>query len=243
MRVDELLIERGLARDKHEAVAMIMADEVRAGNDNSVVVDKPGMLLAPDSPLTVKRPKKYVSRGGLKLEGALDAFDIDVTDLRCVDLGASTGGFTDCLLQHGAQSVCAIDVGYGQLAHKLRIDPRVDVHDRTNIRDVDMADLDAPFDLVVADLSFIGLAQVAHDIARLVSDEGNCVLLVKPQFEARRDEVGEGGIVLDSRVHERVLRRTSEELADAGLVTRKTATSPIKGASGNTEFFLLCSKE
>jgi len=242
IRADELLVDRALARDAREAAALIMAGKVRAGSDNNQVVDKPGMMVAHDMPVSVKESRKYVSRGGCKLEGALDAFGIDVAGLRCADLGASTGGFTDCLLQRGAQSVCAIDVGYGQLAHSLQVDPRVDVRDRTNIRDVDPGELGAPFDLVVADLSFIGLATIAKDIARLVSEEGLCVLLVKPQFEARRDEVGEGGIVTDPAVHARVLQDTVQALAQAGLVTSGIIASPLKGATGNTEFLLRCGK-
>jgi 23S rRNA (cytidine1920-2'-O)/16S rRNA (cytidine1409-2'-O)-methyltransferase len=219
-----------------------MADKVRTGKDDSTIVDKPGMKLVEDAPLTVKTAKRYVSRGGHKLEGALDDFAIDVTNLRCVDLGASTGGFTDCLLQRKAASVCAIDVGYGQLAHALQVDPRVDVHDRTNIRTADAAELGAPFDLVVADLSFVGIATVANDIARYVDSDGICLLLIKPQFEARRDEVGERGIVSDTAVHDRVLERVTDALIEAGLFVSAVTTSPIKGATGNTEFWVRCSK-
>ncbi|MCL2818459.1 MAG: TlyA family RNA methyltransferase [Actinomycetia bacterium] len=242
LRADELMVTRALAPDLKEAAALIMADMVRTGTDNGVMVDKPGMLLAEDAPLTVKASKKYVSRGGLKLEGALDAFDIDVAGLRCADIGASTGGFTDCLLAHGATSVCAIDVGYGQLAHSLQVDPRVQIHDRTNIRTVEVDALGGPFDLVVADLSFIGLSQVAENIAQLVDERGQCILLVKPQFEAKRDEVGQGGIITDPAIHEQVLQGTIEALTAVGLNVLNVTDSPIKGASGNTEFLLHCRK-
>jgi len=241
-RADELIVSRGYACDTHEAAALIMADKVRADQDSSTIINKPGMLLAEDIFLSVKKPKQYVSRGGYKLAGALDDFDLDVTELRCVDLGASTGGFTDCLLQRGAQSVCAIDVGYGQLAHTLQVDPRVTVFDRTNVRTADPASIGAPFDVVVADLSFIGLSQVAHDIARLVSVEGFCVLLIKPQFEARKDEVGEGGIVTDPDVLQQVLSDTIASLEKAGLQTIGLTSSSIKGAAGNTEYLVYCRK-
>jgi len=242
IRSDELMVSRGLARDTHEAEALIMANQVRTGIDNSIIVNKPGVILSTDAPLTLKQAKKYVSRGGYKLAGALDGFDIDVSGLRCVDLGASTGGFTDCLLQRGAASVCAIDVGYGQLAHSLQTDPRVNVQDRTNIRNADADELGAPFDLVVADLSFVGIAKVAQDIAKFVSDKGECVLLVKPQFEARRDEVGEGGIVTDESVYARVLESAIGALEEAGLTTSGIAVSPIRGTTGNVEFWVRCGK-
>jgi 23S rRNA (cytidine1920-2'-O)/16S rRNA (cytidine1409-2'-O)-methyltransferase len=242
LRADELLIRRGLASDVHEATALIMADKVRSGRDDSIVIDKPGMIVADNAPLSVKDEKRYVSRGGYKLAGALDGFDLDVCGMRCIDLGASTGGFTDCLLQRGAASVLAVDVGYGQLAERLRSDARVRILDRTNIREMDPISIGAPFDLVVADLSFISIAKVADVIAQLVDDTGRCVLLVKPQFEARREEVGEGGIVRDPAVHSRALERAVASLADVGLITAAIMVSPIKGAGGNTEFLLLCGR-
>ena len=242
IRADELLLARGLAGDAHEATALILADRVRTGADDSIVVDKPGMRLAPDASLSVKASARFVSRGGEKLEGALEAFGIEVAGLRCIDLGASTGGFTDCLLQRGASSVVAVDVGYGQLAHKLATDPRVTIHDRTNIRTADPAELGAPFDLVVADLSFIGLAQVADAVARLVDDSGRCVLLLKPQFEADRTHVDEGGIIRDRSVYAHVITETVGALAESDLITDGITLSPLRGAQGNTEFFLSCSR-
>jgi len=234
------MVDRGLACNMREAHALIMANRVRSGHDSEVVVDKPGMMLGADAPLIVKQTKKYVSRGGLKLEGALDEFAVDVTGLRCVDLGASTGGFTDCLLRRGAAQVCAVDVGYGQLAHRLQVDPRVQVWDRTNIRTVDPHSIGAPFDIVVADLSFVGISKVAHDIARFAGKDGVCLLLIKPQFEARKDEVGARGIVTDEAVHARVLKDTIEALGEAGLNTSALTRSPIQGATGNTEFWVRC---
>ncbi|MCL2024392.1 MAG: TlyA family RNA methyltransferase [Coriobacteriia bacterium] len=271
-RADTLLIERGLAADAHEAEALILAGKVRAGAARETVIDASGTMLAVDTPLSVKAPARYVSRGGLKLEGALRDFTLDVTGLRCVDLGASTGGFTDCLLQQGAAHVVAIDVGYGQLAEKLRTNERVTVVDRTNIRDLtvgDIAGLGGPFDLVVADLSFIGLSTVAGDIARFMAPPprtpaatlttpttvpraraatpapthditSTAILLVKPQFEVARTEVEPGGVVTDPQAHERALARATEALEAAGLNVPATTTSPITGSSsGNTEFFIM----
>ena len=239
-RADELLVSRGLAVDVHEASAFIMANRVRSGSDESLIVDKPGMQLPEDAPLSIKGVKRYVGRGGLKLEGALDQFGIDPTGLRCIDLGASTGGFTDCLLQRGARSVCAVDVGYGQLSHRLQVDPRVQVRDRTNIRTSDPSDLGAPFDLVVADLSFVGIAALAQQIAALPSEEGQCVLLIKPQFESAREDIGCGGVVKDYALHFTALEKAIESLRVAGLETSQVAPSPIRGAAGNVEFFVLC---
>lgn len=240
IRADELMVSRGMACDTHKAGALIMAGQVRMGSDKSIVVDKAGMLLSKDAVLSVKQAKKYVSRGGVKLEGALRDFGLDVTGLRCADLGASTGGFTDCLLQQGAESVCAVDVGYGQLAHRLQIDPRVAIHDRTNIRTAEGDVLGAPFDLVVADLSFIGIGKVAYDIARFLGKNGRGLLLVKPQFEARRTEVGARGLVSDKETHLQVLKDTISALGDVGLVISNAAVSSIRGATGNIEFWLLC---
>jgi 23S rRNA (cytidine1920-2'-O)/16S rRNA (cytidine1409-2'-O)-methyltransferase len=243
VRADELMLSRGLAHDMHEAQALIMAHKVRAGDDAEIVVDKPGIKLLETTQLTVRHSRKYVGRGGYKLNGALRDFDIDVSEMKCVDLGASTGGFTDCLLRHGASSVCAVDVGYGQLAYSLATDSRVEVRDRINIRTADADKLGAPFDVVVADLSFVGIAMVAKDIARFAGEKGQCVLLIKPQFEAKRDEVGAGGIVSDKAVHSRVLNRVIEALDCAGLNTSALTVSPLRGGvGGNIEFWLYCGK-
>jgi 23S rRNA (cytidine1920-2'-O)/16S rRNA (cytidine1409-2'-O)-methyltransferase len=183
-------------------------------------------------------PPRYVSRGGLKLEGALETFDVDPRDRRCLDVGASTGGFTDCLLQHGAATVVAVDVGYGQLDDRLRRRPEVTVVDRTNIRHVDVEDLGAPFSLVVGDLSFISLCTVADVLRRAVADDGELVLLVKPQFEVGKGKVGRGGIVRHAGDRRAAVRSVVDCLASSGLGTVAVALSPITGAKGNVEYFV-----
>lgn len=183
-------------------------------------------------------PPKYVSRGGLKLEGALETFGVDPSGRRCIDLGASTGGFTDCLLQHGASSVVAVDVGYGQLDDRLAARSDVTVVDRTNIRHADVGDLGGPFELVVGDLSFISLCTVADAVRALMTDDAEAVLLVKPQFEVGRAKVGRGGIVRDDEARLAALDGVMECLASSGLGTVATCVSPITGAKGNVEFFV-----
>lgn len=183
-------------------------------------------------------PPKFVSRGGLKLEGALEMLGVDPSGRRCVDLGASTGGFTDCLLQHGAMSVVAVDVGYGQLDDRLAARSDVTVVDRTNIRHADVGELGGPFGLVVGDLSFISLCTVADAVRALMTDDGEAVLLVKPQFEVGRGKVGRGGIVRDEVARLAALDDVVTCLASSGLGTVATCVSPITGAKGNVEFFV-----
>lgn len=183
-------------------------------------------------------PPRFVSRGGLKLEAALDAFGVDPAGLRCLDVGASTGGFTDCLLQRGAASVVATDVGYGQLDDRLARRPEITVVDRTNIRHADPDALGAPFPLVVGDLSFISLCTVADALARLVTDDGDMVLLVKPQFEVGKGKVGRGGIVRDADERVAAVRGVMDCLASSGLGTVAVCLSPITGAKGNVEYFV-----
>lgn len=184
----------------------------------------------------VAPPEPFVSRAGRKLAGALDEMSFDVAGVRAVDVGASTGGFTDCLLQRGAASVVAVDVGYGQLHHRLRSDDRVTVVERTNIRHADPGALGAPFDLVVGDLSFISLASLAPQLAALGSADTDWILLVKPQFEAGRDKVGRGGIVRDAAVHREVLGSVLDAFARVGLGCRWLGVSSITGTTGNVEF-------
>ncbi len=232
-RIDVLLVERELAETRQRAQALVLAGDVQV---NGRVASKPGMLVPDDADITVRQPLRYVSRGGLKLEGALSEFHVHVIGKVCVDVGASTGGFTDCLLQNGAARIYAIDVGYGQLAWKLRTDPRVIVMDRTNIRR--LVSLPEPVDLAVIDASFISLQLILPVVKKLLKPLGEVVALVKPQFEAGRQQVGKGGIVRDPDVHRAVLARLSRFAGDAGWRIRGMARSRIVGAEGNVEFFM-----
>ena len=227
-----------MARSRAEATSLIEGGSVRVGG---IPTPKSTTLVDAGTPVELVGPgPKYVSRGGLKLEGALESFGVSAGGRRCIDLGASTGGFTDCLLQAGAASVTAVDVGYGQMDDTLAGRPEVTVVDRTNIRHADPAALGAPFDLVVGDLSFISLCTVADTVRALVADDGEAVLLVKPQFEVGKGKVGRGGIVRDEETRERALADVMECLGTSGLVTVATCVSPITGAKGNVEFFVHC---
>jgi 23S rRNA (cytidine1920-2'-O)/16S rRNA (cytidine1409-2'-O)-methyltransferase len=234
-RADILLVERGLFASRERARAAILAGEVRVAG---VRVEKAGELVDTGADLEVAERRRYVSRGGDKLAGALDTFGLDPSGLRAADVGASTGGFTDCLLQRGARSVCAVDVGYGQLAWSLRQDDRVDVFERTNIRMADPVLLGAPFDLVVADVSFISLATVLPHLRALMGEAGQLVALVKPQFEAGKGRVGKRGVVRDPVVHAEVLRSVLAALEKAALAVHGLTWSPIKGPEGNIEFWV-----
>ena len=204
------------------------------------VVDKPARLVAPNEPLVVRGPPdRYVSRAGAKLEGALTTFAVPVEGRRALDAGASTGGFTDCLLQHGAARVVAVDVGYGQLHERVRTDPRVENHERTNIRMVAPGQFGDAFELVVADLSFISLRTVAQPLLALLADAGDLVTLVKPQFEAGRAEADRGrGVIRDPDVWTRVLGEVACTFEDLGGVIMGGMVSPVAGAEGNVEFLL-----
>jgi 23S rRNA (cytidine1920-2'-O)/16S rRNA (cytidine1409-2'-O)-methyltransferase len=197
------------------------------------------LVLPGDAVELVGPPDRYVSRGGEKLEGALAAFGLDVAGLRCCDVGASTGGFTDCLLQHGAVEVVAIDVGRAQIHERLTTDPRVTPHERTDIRDVDPAAIGAPFDLVTADLSFISLTSVMASLTELAAQGAPVVVLVKPQFEVGRQEASKGrGVIRNPEQWQAALDRVLEAAAAADLVPQAAVPSPLKGAQGNVEFFL-----
>ena len=236
VRADVLVHERGLAESRARAQALILAGEVVAGDHR---VDKPGQLLDPAVALRVKAGLKYVSRGGLKLEHALDTFDLSPQGLVCCDLGASTGGFTDVLLQRGAAKVYAVDVGYGQLHPRLRGDPRVAVHERVNARALTAAELGEPCGVAVADLSFISLRLVLPALVGLLRErDAFCAVLVKPQFEAGRAEVGKGGVVRDPLVHARVVDEVSTQLGQLGLTVLGSTESPIQGPAGNREFIV-----
>jgi 23S rRNA (cytidine1920-2'-O)/16S rRNA (cytidine1409-2'-O)-methyltransferase len=236
VRADVLLQQRGLAESRTKAQALILAGSVVAGDHR---VEKPGQLLDDATVLRVKEQLKYVSRGGLKLAAALDAFKLEPAGRTCVDLGASTGGFTDVLLQRGARKVHAVDVGYGQLHPKLRADPRVAVHERINARALSPEMLGERCSAAVADLSFISLRLVLPALVSVLApkDAWICVL-VKPQFEAGRGEVGKGGVVRDAAVHERVVREISHEIEGLGITLCGSIQSPLEGPAGNREFLV-----
>lgn len=232
-RLDVLLVERGLCGSREQAQTAVLAGEVLV--DGRIAV-KPSQLVDPGRAIALRAPARYVSRGGLKLERALATFAVDVTGLVCADVGASTGGFSDCLLQHGAARVYAIDVGYGQIDYRLRADARVVLMERVNARG--LPPLPEPVALVVADLSFISLTKVLPAAVRSLAPGGRLIVLVKPQFEARRGEVGRRGVVRDPLVHAAVLGRFARWLTTEGYRILGLASSPILGASGNREFVM-----
>jgi len=236
-RLDTLMVERGLAPSLEKARALIMAGQVVVGDH---AVDKSGQQVARDAAVRIKGdPLPYVSRGGLKLKKALDAFGVDVTGLVAIDVGSSTGGFTDCLLQAGAVKVFAVDVGYGQLAWKLQQDSRVVGMERTNIRSLTPDQLDDEPALAVIDASFIPLARVLPATVALLKPGGRIIALIKPQFEVGKGEVGRGGIVRDPAAHERVIEDVRSTALDLGLTVTGVCESPITGADGNREFLIL----
>ena len=239
-RLDLLLVGQGLAETREQARRLIMAGEVSVDGQ---VQDKPGFAAATTAALSVRAPLPYVSRGGLKLAAALDDFALDVAGLTAVDVGASTGGFTDFLLQRGAAKVYAIDVGYGQLAWKLQSDGRVVVLDRTNVRHLPELPGGALADLAVIDASFISLQLVLPPTLRLLRPGGQVVALIKPQFEAGKGEVGKGGVVRDRRTHRRVLQETAAMAQALGLQVAGLTVSPAPGPAGNVEFLIWLLRE
>jgi 23S rRNA (cytidine1920-2'-O)/16S rRNA (cytidine1409-2'-O)-methyltransferase len=233
-RIDSLLVERGLAESRAKAQALVMAGEVRVGGKAAI---KPGTLVAEEVEITVLKPPPFVSRGGIKLDYALEHFRLDVSAKVAADIGASTGGFTDCLLKRGASRVYALDVGYGQLDYRLRQDKRVVVMERVNARYP--ISLPEKVDMATIDLSFISVEKVIPSVANLLRDDGYLLVLLKPQFEARRNEVGKGGVIKHPLVHARVLGRFIAWVVQNGFRLGGVAASPILGASGNMEFFVL----
>ena len=240
IRLDELLVEQGVFPDAGTVLRAVLAHEVKV---DDVYVTSAAVKVAPDAEIVVRGRKQFVSRGGHKLQGALDAFGQDVRGLNCIDVGSSTGGFTDCLLQAGAAHVACVDVNYGQLAWKIRTDERVSVFERTNIKLADPGELGAPFDLIVCDVSFIGLAVLAPAFARLsrpASDDASASVflgLVKPQFESRHDET-DHGIVRDEAVRARTVEEVRCALEREGFEVTGTIESPIRGAEGNVEYLV-----
>jgi 23S rRNA (cytidine1920-2'-O)/16S rRNA (cytidine1409-2'-O)-methyltransferase len=232
-RLDALLVERGLFQSREQAHAAVLAGTVTV---DGRVSSKPGVSVAVDAAIEVTRRPRFVSRGGEKLDHALAVFGLDVTEWLATDIGASTGGFTDCLLQRGAARVYAVDVGYGQIDYRLRMDPRVTLLERTNARY--LRELPEPVDIAVIDVSFISLTNVLGAVRSLLKPRGEIVALIKPQFEARREEVGKGGIVRDVATHARVIGRVAAWCTGHGLRVRGLTTSPILGGEGNREFLI-----
>ena len=239
-RIDKLLVDLGLAESRTKAQAMIMAGVVLV---NEQRVDKPSQQFDKNSSVRVKGSddptSRYVGRGGLKLEAALRDFQIDVTGFTCLDVGASTGGFTDCLLQHGAKKVFAVDVGHNQIYWRLRNDPRVEVREGVNARYLQPKDFPQNFDLVVVDVSFISVTKVLPALLPLISKSGAIITLIKPQFEVGRGEVGSGGIVRDETKRLRAVEEVNEAAKALGLTVVNVIESPIHGAEGNMEFLAL----
>lgn len=235
-RLDAELVRRGLVADRDEAAELIASGRVTV---DGAPTDKPTRQVLPSVALDVlDPPPPFVSRGGGKLAHALGVFGIDVAGRRCLDAGISTGGFTDCLLQRDAAHVTGVDVGYGQVAEAVRTDPRVDVRERTNVRDLVPEDLDAPVDLVVCDVSFIALRTVLPVLVALAAPGADVVALVKPQFEADRDEVGDGGVVRDPAVWRRVLEEVATAATGLGWPVVDVTASPLPGPAGNVEFLV-----
>lgn len=236
MRLDRLLVERGLVDSREKAQAMILAGHILVENQKT---EKCGAAVAEGVAIRlVGEPAKYVSRGGLKLEGALDHFRIDPDGSICLDVGASTGGFTDCLLQKGAAKVFALDVGTNQLAWKLRQDPRVVVLEKTNARHLTPEMIGEPIELLTMDVSFISTTLILPAIAPVLDSHAQVLVLVKPQFELDRHQVGKGGIVRDAKLHQEAIARVSRKLLELGFKGLASVESDPPGASGNREFFL-----
>ncbi|MFA5103834.1 MAG: TlyA family RNA methyltransferase [Candidatus Margulisiibacteriota bacterium] len=236
IRLDQLLVEKGFFESRTRAQSAIMAGQILVDEQK---IDKAGTLINEDSKIRILGEKlKYVSRGGLKLEKALDEFGIDPINQICLDIGASTGGFTDCLLQRGAEKVYAIDVGYGQLDLKIRNDPKVVVIERTNARYLRPQDIPDKASLAVIDVSFISLSKILPAVFDLLAGDGQVAALVKPQFEAGRDKVGKGGIVKDEQARKDVLAKVIKEAESIGFKFIASCDSPISGADGNKEFLI-----
>lgn len=232
-RVDSLLVSRGLCESREIAKRLVMAGEVFLGTER---VSKASTKVPVDGDLSVRERPKFVGRGGLKLEGALEKFGIEVTDFVCLDTGSSTGGFTDCLLQRGAARVHAVDVGTNQLVYKLRTDPRVIVKEKFNSRNLTVADLGESVDIAVLDLSFISMTKVLPAVFSVLKEGGQVVALIKPQFELSRDEVSKGGIVREPELRQKAVDKIKDFVEESGREWRGVVESPIQGMDGNVEF-------
>ena len=239
IRLDQVLVERALYPSREQAQRAVMAGEVRI---NEQIARKPSLLVNPGVMIATSEAPRFVGRGGLKLEGALDSFQIDVRDQLAVDIGASTGGFTDCLLQRGARKVYAIDVGHGQLAWKIRNDPRVTVFEKTNARTMSPSLIGETVNICVVDVSFISLTLILPNAFQLITPCGIVLALIKPQFELERSDVGRGGIVSDVALHAKAQRKISSFMEANGHEVNGVAPSVITGADGNQEFFICARK-
>lgn len=240
-RLDSLVADMGLARSRQRSRALIMAGRILV---NRQPVEKPGTLVLKSDEIVLRGDEPlYVSRGGLKLEAGLNAFKVNVEGLSCLDAGASTGGFTDCLLQHGARRVFAVDVGYGQLAWKIRQDPRVAVIERMNIRYMPYDAIGEPVDLATIDVSFISLKIVVPVMLKFMKNEAAVIALIKPQFEVGKNNVGKGGVVRNPDLHNRVIADLTDFFSKIGLARRSLISSPILGPKGNKEFLIHLKKE
>ena len=240
VRLDRLLVDRGIAPTRERARALILSGIVMVGEER---VDKAGALLPFDAEIRLKgEDHPYVSRGGVKLKGALDAFGIDVAGLVALDVGASTGGFTDCLLRAGARKVYAVDVGYGQFAWKLRTDERIVLFEKTNIRFFDGRGITDPIDIATVDASFISLKLVLPRVVSLIGEKASILALIKPQFEVGKGEVGKRGVVRDPAAHERVIEDTTAFSRGLQLEVLGICESPLQGPAGNREFFIYLRK-
>jgi 23S rRNA (cytidine1920-2'-O)/16S rRNA (cytidine1409-2'-O)-methyltransferase len=233
-RLDLLLVGRGLAESREKAQALIMAGSVTVAGQKA---SKPGQTVDTETPIEVASPPRFVSRGGFKLEAALEHFAVDCTGLVCLDIGSSTGGFTDCLLQHDALRVHAIDVGTNQLDWRIRTHPRVHAREQLNARELSLTDIGELVDLIVCDVSFISVTLLLPAIVPLLKPSGQMIILVKPQFEAGKGQVGKGGIVRDPQIHEQACQRVDEAVRAHGFIT-SIMPSPILGTEGNKEFLL-----
>jgi 23S rRNA (cytidine1920-2'-O)/16S rRNA (cytidine1409-2'-O)-methyltransferase len=240
-RLDKLLVEKGIVQSRERARALIMAGQVAVAGK---MIDKPGVQINAEAHLQLRgKDSPYVSRGGEKLEGAIRTFGIDLKGIVVMDVGASTGGFTDCVLQKGAQKVYAVDVGYGQLAWKLQKDPRVINLERRNIRYLQREEVQDETDLILIDTSFISIEKFLPSLLRFLKDGGSILSLIKPQFEVGKGEVGKGGVVKDGALHQKVMDRILKFSRELGLKVLGVTESPLLGPKGNKEFFIYLKKE
>ncbi len=239
IRLDKLLFDKGLVESREKAKALILAGDVTV---NGLTVDKAGMSVRSDAALEILKKMPYVSRGGLKLKHAIDAFGIDVKEKIAMDIGASTGGFTDCLLQHGAKKVYAIDVGYGQLDLKLRNDAKVILLEKTNIRYLNKNAVPDIIDIITIDVSFISLLKVIPKALEFLKESGEIIALIKPQFEVERKDVRKGGVVRDEAKRFEVIEKIKTAVKDMGLEVKGLTESPVRGPKGNVEFLIYLSR-